>query len=103
MVKAFLATAPQHLFGFRTTSMHADVLKEEWAAKPPKRILVRLRVRSAHVWVEDDKTMQRVYLNAEHLGVRDEATRRELALPERDPQRAADLDMFFYLISPKLR
>ena len=103
MVKAFLATAPQHLFGFRTTSMHADVLKGEWAAKPPERILVRLRVRSAHVWVEDDKTMQRVYLNAEHLGVRDEATRRELALPERDPQRAADLDMFFYLISPKLR
>lgn len=103
MVKAFLATAPQHLFGFRTTSIHADVLKEEWAAKPPERILVRLRVRSAHVWVEDEKTMQRVYLNAEHLGVRDGATRRELALPERDPQRAADLDMFFYLISPKLR
>ena len=102
MAEAFLATAPRHFFGWTVTPTFDNELKElGWSADLPQRILVRLRVRSAHVWVDDKKTKQRIYLNAEHLGTKGPETGRELLLKERDPQRAADLDMFFYLTPPK--
>ncbi len=98
MAKIFLATVPKHFFGWRTTQVNIEQLNElGWEARRPERILVRLRVRSAHVWVDDEKTKQRIYLNAEHLGLKGGITNRELSLRERDPQRAADLEMFFYL------
>lgn len=105
MAANFLATAPIHRFGGRVTTLHDDILKElGWKPTPLERILVRLRVRSAHVWAdmkpEDGGPARRLYLNAEHLGVKGPETGRELLLRERDPQRAADLDLFFYLKPP---
>lgn len=99
MAASFLSTAPLHLFGWRVTSSQLKDLP--WKPEQPDRILVRLRVRSAHVWGDDEKTKRRLYLNAEHLGLKGSETGRELSLRDRDPQRAADLDLFFYLIVPK--
>ncbi|NUU19595.1 hypothetical protein HP550_20315 [Cellulomonas humilata] len=96
--KMFLATVPSHLFG------HAWVLAGEldqagWqSVGAPERILCRLRVRSAHVWATSKDTGDRVYLNAEHLGDSLGQTNRELLTDVRDPGRAADLDLFFYLL-----
>jgi hypothetical protein len=50
------------------------------------------------IWVDDTKTGERIYLNAEHLGVNGPTTGRELLVKERDPQRAGDLDIFVYLV-----
>lgn len=102
----FLTSSPLHGFGFNTTTMHAEILKNlGWRPTPVDRILCRLRLRSAHVWADakDEKTGKehRLYLNAEHLGVKGPDTGRELRLHDRDPQRAADLDIFFYLM-PRL-
>lgn len=106
MAEVFLANAPDHLFGSRRTRLFKNLVRElgpevDWADEWPKRILVRLRVCSAHVWIMDATTQKRVYLNAEHLGVSDKETGRELRLSDRDLQRAADLDMFFYLLMPR--
>jgi hypothetical protein len=49
------------------------------------------------IWAEGAKSGERIYLNAEHLGTKEALTRRELSVRTRDPQRAADLDMFVYL------
>lgn len=93
----FLQSLPAHRGGFAVTDQ--DALAEVgWTGKPEyPRLLCRLRVRSAHVWSVDPKTERRIYLNAEHLGTSEKFTGRELLMRERDPQRAADLDMFFYL------
>lgn len=62
------------------------------------RYRARLRLRSQWIWINTPSG--RVYLNAEYLGVPGPITRRELAIEEIDPQRAADLEMFFYLLGP---
>lgn len=96
----FLHSTPQHLWGQTITPPFAMQLQGlGWKGQPSaRRLLCRLRLRSALIWMDDAKTKERVYLNAEHLGIRGPRTRRELQVRERDPQRAADLDMFFYLM-----
>ncbi|AKJ15764.1 hypothetical protein ABB07_38715 [Streptomyces incarnatus] len=96
MASTFLATAPLHRWGQRVVDAEA-VKASGWVSDETVPVLCRLRVRSAHVWVRDPETGRPVYLNAEHLGVSAGATRRELLVREPDPQRAADLDLFFYL------
>jgi hypothetical protein len=98
MARAFLSAAPQHQWGNRVVPPYAEeVRKSHWQDGRPVPILCRLRVRSAHVWADDPRTERRAYLNAEYLGTSIGLTDRELLLDERDPQRAADLDLFFYL------
>jgi hypothetical protein len=94
----FIESSPRHLWGQRITPQLAAQLKEfGWAFKPPvRRILCRIRLRSALIWV--DAKQGRLYLNAEHLGTKEQFTNRELVVKERDPQRAADLDIFVYLV-----
>ena len=90
----FLETIPNHRCGYTTLMDDGEMDELGWIGDPQySRILCRLRVRSAHVWNENDPH-RRVYLNAECLGGE---TGRDLFLSERDPQRAGDLDMFFYL------
>lgn len=101
MAKAFIASVPEHGFGMRVTNLVDDQLKSTgWRPDGLRRILCRLRVRSAHVWADDTNAKQRIYLNAEHLGGGKGAKGRELGLSILDPQRAADLDMFFYILAP---
>jgi len=96
LAKAFLRRAPEHRWGHRI--MQTVAVKDSgWLGGDPTPVLCRLRVRSAHVWAEDPNTGERAYLNAEYLGTKAGDTNRELDLRERDPQRAADLDMFIYL------
>jgi hypothetical protein len=95
----FLETARCHRFGYAPAVLTDDLAEVGWEFEDQPRILCRLRVRSAHVWAKGDTT-ERAYLNAEHLGISAGFTHRELLLRERDPQRAADLDMFFYLVVP---
>ena len=78
--RRFLTNAPQHHFGVSTHP----------------RYLARLRLRSQWIWAKGPRGP--IYLNAEYLGVNGPTTKRELAIQERDLQRAADLNMFFYLI-----
>ncbi len=93
----FLQSLPAHRGGFAVTD-RAALAEAGWTGEPEyPRLLCRLRVRSAHVWSTDRQTERRIYLNAEHLGTSEKSTGRELLVRERDPQRAADLDMFFYL------
>ncbi|MEH1095317.1 DUF6519 domain-containing protein [Micromonospora sp. CPCC 205739] len=94
--RIFLETIPSHRCGY--TLLHEEELKElGWEGNhEPPRVLCRVRIRSAHVWATAGRR-ERVYLNAEHLGIADGATGRELLRADRDPQRAADLDLFFYL------
>jgi hypothetical protein len=93
----FFQNAPVHLFGHRINSDAADKLKAlGWQEPALARTLCRIRLRSALIWVS--KGDQRLYLNAEHLGVKGPKTGRELLLKDRDPQRAGDLDIFIYLI-----
>ena len=96
MAQAFLRAALQHQWGNRIVQQN-EVKASGWREGGPVPILCRLRVRSAHVWAVDPQTGQRAYLNAEYLGASMGVTDRELLLDERDPQRAADLDLFFYL------
>ncbi|PZH09947.1 hypothetical protein C1I97_14315 [Streptomyces sp. NTH33] len=96
MASEFLATAPLHHWGHRVVR-DEEVRAAGWHGDGPMPILCRLRVRSAHVWAHDPETGRQVYLNAEHLGVSAGVTNRELLVRESDPQRAADLDLFFYL------
>ena len=97
MAVAFLMGAPAHLWGQRV--VNENQLKDlGWKPVNQRRLLIRLRIRAPHVWGEDKKTGEIVWLNAEHLGVNGRTTKRELALAQRDPQRAADLDLFFYLL-----
>jgi Family of unknown function (DUF6519) len=95
----FLNTVPQHLWGQKINSDAAEQLKAlHWEVKPLyNRIVCRIRLRSAMIWINDPSTKERIYLNAECLGVRGPITRRELLATDRDPQRAADLDIFIYL------
>lgn len=93
----FLRTAPQHLWGHRAVPRIMEEFDDvQWDGKVTP-VLCRLRIRSAHVWTPDPETERRVYLNAEHLGVSARVTGRELHVREPDPQRAADLELFFYL------
>jgi hypothetical protein len=96
----FLQTAAAHNWGQTMTPSYGEQLKKAgWEGKPAfGRILCRIRLRSAMIWVEDPREKERIYLNAEHLGVRDTKTHRELLRKDRDPQRAADLDIFVYLV-----
>ncbi len=95
MAQAFLATVSLHLAGQRIVD--PGLAEEGWKGDPFfDLILCRLRVRSAYVWTTDDDN-NRIYLNAEYLGIPDRITGRELDAKTRDPQRAADLDMFIYL------
>jgi len=87
----FLRSTVQHQFG----AVVHDV--SNWLNLLPERVLCRIRLRSALIFAEDPKTKKRIWLNAEHLGTRDKITGRELLLGTRDPQKAADLDMFIYL------
>ncbi|MFJ5776185.1 DUF6519 domain-containing protein [Streptomyces sp. NPDC093094] len=98
MASTFLRTAPQHRWGHRVLSAAANGLGElGWREVKITPVLCRLRIRSAHVWAHDPETERRVYLNAEHLGVSADQTGRELLVREPDPQRAADLELFFRL------
>lgn len=102
----FIDAAYLHGFGSRLTQIYKNLTdKQDWKPERPKRILCRLRLRSAHIWAdiqaENGKTTERVYLNAEHLGCNESVTGRELSLRELDPQQAADFDMFFYLKVPQ--
>ncbi|MBO9713896.1 DUF6519 domain-containing protein [Sphingomonas sp.] len=92
--RRFLNTAIFHRFG---SEVRDPDLKPFWTGPELKRVLCRIRLRSALIFVDDPKTKKRIWLNAEHLGTREKVTGRELMLGERDPQRAADLDMFLYL------
>lgn len=97
----FIQTAPQHVWGQHINNdEYEGKLKElGWDMQPRvERILCRIHLRSAMIWVDDKVTDERIYLNAEHLGVRGPITRRELLVAERDPQRAGDLDIFVYLL-----
>jgi len=90
---ALLSTAQRH--GFGVTGQAATRQGVEL------RILARLRLRSQFVWVEREG--KPVYLNAEYLGIVTKDNGRALAIDRRDPQRAADLDMFFYLVIEPLK
>ena len=98
--RTFLETAPRHRFGYAPAVLDGELRELEWEFEEEPRILCRLRVRSAHVWAKGDRS-DRAWLNAEYLGTSERLTGRELMLDQRDPQRAADLDMFFYLRMPK--
>jgi hypothetical protein len=92
----FLQTLPAHLGGSLVVDRN-QLGELQWQIDERQpRILCRLRVRSAHVWAVGENE-RRIYLNAEHLGTSAGATDRELLVNDRDPQRAADLDMYFYL------
>ncbi|NAZ73955.1 hypothetical protein GTQ99_00720 [Kineococcus sp. T13] len=96
--RTFLDTVPFHLFGYAPL-VDGELEEAGWKLdQRAERILCRLRVRSAHVWGTGPKSGERAYLDAEHLGASEGATGRELLVGERDPQRAADLDFFFYLV-----
>jgi hypothetical protein len=100
----FIETAPQHIWGQRINADDMAQLKQlGWEVEPRlERILCRIHLRSAMIWVDDKGTGERIYLNAEHLGVRGPITHRELLVAERDPQRAGDLDIFVYLGSKRV-
>ena len=98
----FLDTAPQHAWGQNVSPNFSTSLPGTGWTNEPRftRVMCRIRLRSAHIWVDDKKSGDRIYLNAEHMGTREKLTLRELLLKERDPQRAADLDMYIYLAVP---
>jgi len=96
----FLTLAPAHRFG--QTIVNSSLKEVGWTDDPGvPRILCRIRLRAPMIWTGKDQ--QRAYLNAEHLGVNGTVTKRELELDARDPQAAADLDMFIYLKAPPPR
>lgn len=96
--RAFIAAWRQHLFGYAASpGALADLQGLGFVMRGPARVLCRLRLRAAHVWAEDPRTGEPVYLNAEHGGVSGPITRRELLLKALDEQRIGDLEMFFYL------
>jgi hypothetical protein len=101
--QVFLQTAPAHRFGQKITQLNDAGLKQVgWTNQPAfERVLCRFRLRAPMIWV--GKKAERAYLNAEHLGIAGSITRRELQLRERDPQSAADLDMFIYLTMRDVR
>jgi hypothetical protein len=100
----FLETTPIHVWGQRMDpDIAARLKKNGWEPDPVfRRVLCRIRLRSPLIWIEH-KNNERIYLNAEHLGVRGSLTGRELLLASPDPQRAADLDIFIYLSLPQLK
>ncbi|MDD7942410.1 DUF6519 domain-containing protein [Actinomycetospora lutea] len=94
--RQFLATLRFHLGGYKVLD---PVLTEklDWQIEGPARLLCRLRVRAVHVW-STGPGGRPVYLNAEYLGTaREGLAARPLSVEERDPQRAGDLDVYFYL------
>ncbi|MFU8874981.1 DUF6519 domain-containing protein [Micromonospora sp. SL4-19] len=96
--REFLETIPNHRCGYAAHLYLGELQEMGWEFDDEyPRVLCRLRVRSGHVWSMKTKSRDRVYLNAEHLGIAEAATGRELLRADRDPQRAADLDLFFYL------
>ncbi|HEX8655347.1 MAG TPA: DUF6519 domain-containing protein [Allosphingosinicella sp.] len=96
----FLQTATEHRFGQKFNQSALVSLRDAGflAESAFRRILCRVHVRSAMIWVGNGAN--RAYLNAEHLGTRGPFTGRELDLRARDPQSAADLDFFLYLTPP---
>jgi hypothetical protein len=97
---AMLLAAERHRFGSAVLPQFAAMFKQMgWLTPMLDKVLCRLKVRSALVFADDAKGERR-WLNAEHLGTTDKITGRELLRRERDPQRAADLDMFFWLALP---
>ncbi|WP_328884764.1 DUF6519 domain-containing protein [Streptomyces sp. NBC_00299] len=96
MAGVFLDSAPQHQWGNKVVLDEVGQVQWQPAETVPP-VLCLLRIRSAHIWAPDPDTGHRVYLNAEHLRVGGTSANRDLSLYERDPQRAADLDLFFYL------
>jgi len=98
---AFLASAEFHRFG--QAILNDSMMKQMgWVGEPSaSRILCRIRLRAPMIWTGKDA--QRAFLNAEHLGTNGSMTKRELELGARDPQAAADLDMFIYLKAPPPR
>lgn len=97
---SFLVSAPGHLWGqsiFAHDPIGQELLHGNWKQMPPRELVCRIRLRSAMIWAEGDGNKERVYLNAEHLGVSGPTTGRELLLKERDPQVAGDLEMYVYL------
>ncbi|WP_112310783.1 DUF6519 domain-containing protein [Pseudogemmobacter bohemicus] len=88
----FLNTLPNHMGGQERLNF------DNWEGPKYKQLLCRLRIRSAHVWGQHPETKGLAWLNAEHLGYDKGQTQRELLLDERDPQRAGDLEMFFYIL-----
>ena len=96
-----LESAALHRWGATITPDFAAALKKAgWIQTFPERILCRIRLRSARIWTEGEDGP--IYLNAEHLGTNKGKTTRGLLVQDVDPQRAADLDMFIYLM-PKAR
>ena len=88
--RILLTTAMYHRFG-------SGAQEGRWENPPLDRVLCSIRLRSALIFADDPKTRRRIWLNAEHLSTRDKVTSRESLLGIRDPQKAADLDMFIYL------
>lgn len=101
--KMFLNTVSLHHWG-QTLAPGWD--NDDWKPDPPfEKICCRIRLRGAQIYARDEKTGDRLYLNAEYLGDRATTTRRELSSKDRDPQRAGDLDLFIYLayVPPNIR
>ncbi|UAK23284.1 DUF6519 domain-containing protein [Sphingomonas nostoxanthinifaciens] len=112
--EAFLHLWQRHMFGAgEKTLMELE--------KRAMRVLGRIRLRSQFVWIEVADTplspietkltkreqaalvlkrRKRIYLNAEYLGGVTSGNGRALLIGESDPQRAGDLDMFFYFVPP---
>lgn len=101
--RAFLETATEHRFGQKFNQANATPLRDAGFLTESAigRILCRIRIRSAMIWVGDGD--ERAYLNAEHLGTKGQFTGRELSMGARDAQSAADLDIFLYLTLPGFR
>lgn len=100
--RTFLETAVEHRFGQKINPQNSTSVKEAGFNETQiGRILCRIRLRSAMIWVGDGE--ERAYLNAEHLGTKGAFTGRELNMDVRDPQSAGDLEIFLYLTPPGFR
>ena len=94
----FLETSTSHRFG-QVKVRGTDV---EWHfPKEPEPIICRLRLRGTLLW-SGKPPENAVYLNGEALGFEGKFPL-QLNLRSVDPQRAADLEMFFYLDSAPIR
>jgi hypothetical protein len=94
--RRFLESAQLHVWGQRLIDAQLDPFNWPHPAAGNLTCMCRIRLRSALIFAEG--AHGRIYLNAEHLGILG-GTGAALQLEERDPQRAADLDMFIYLVT----
>lgn len=92
--RLFLRRAPWHRFGGRT---RGNVVEGGWTDRGPDRVLCRIRLRAALIFAKDPQTGRRIWLNAEHLGVSEGVTDRELSMSDLDPQRAGDFEIFVWI------